>query len=76
MSEVYYTNPQRAAEESRWGKALSDRVRVNVKGHSVLAQIVYFRGDYQLTYAGLKNVPIRGTEYFSIVDSVKRWKPL
>lgn len=76
MAEVYYTNPQRAAEESRWGKALSDRVRVDVKGRSVLAQIVYSRGDYQLTYAGLKSVPIRGTEYFSIVDSVKRWKPL
>lgn len=75
----YYTNPQRAAEESRQGKAVSDRVRLTIGGHAVLGQIVYSRGDYSFTYAGLKTVPIRELDkryITSCIDNIRKWKPL
>lgn len=75
----YYTNPQRAAEESKHNKAISSQVRLTVDGHVVLGQVVYNRGDFAFTYAGLKTVPIRNLDrgyVTSIIDNVHKWKPL
>lgn len=73
----YYSSPQRAAEESRHGKAISDRVSVtDSRGKRVLAQLVYEKGDYYLSYAGAKSLKLRDVEYFSIIDRTTRWRPL
>lgn len=73
----YYTNPRRAAEESRHSKAISDRVSIiDSRGKRVLAQVIYEKGDYYLSYAGVKSLKVRDVEYFSIIDKTARWRPL
>lgn len=73
----YYSNPQRAAEESRHGKAITDRVPIiDSRGKRCLAQVIYEKGDYYLSYAGVKSLKVRDVEYFSIIDKTKRWRPL
>lgn len=74
---MYYDNPRRAAEESKLNKAMSDRVSViDNRGHIVLAQIVFEKGKYYLSYAGIKSLKIRDVEYHSLIDKVTKWRPL
>lgn len=73
----YYSSPQRAAEESRHGKAITDRISItDSHGKRVLGQVVYEKGDYYLSYAGVRSLKIRDVEYHSIIDNTARWRPL
>lgn len=71
-----YSSAIRAAEESRTHRAASKRVRVLYKGKPVLAQILYEKGDYRLTFAGLMLTTIKDTPYYSLIDKVKEWYPV
>lgn len=74
---TYYSNPQRAAEESRSGRALSrDRYPVIYEGRKVMAQILYEKGDYRLTFAGKPLTSVRGTPYFHLIDNCRAWRPM
>ena len=66
----------RAAEESRTHRAASQRVRVIYKGKPVLGQIIYEKGDYRLTFAGLMLTSIKDTPYKDLIDKVKEWYPV
>lgn len=66
----------RAAEESRTHRAASQRVRVIYKGKPVLGQIIYEKGDYRLTFAGLMLTSIKDTPYKDLIDKVKGWYPV
>lgn len=56
---------------------MSDRVSVvDSHGKKVLAQVIYEKGDYYLSYAGAKSLRVRDTEYFSIVDRISKWRPV
>lgn len=66
----------RAAEESRTHRATSQRVRVIYKGKPVLGQIIYEKGDYRLTFAGLMLTSIKDTPYKDLIDKVKEWYPV
>lgn len=73
----YYDKPERAAEMSRTHRALSkERFKVDYHGRQVLGQILYERGDYRLTFAGLVLTTVRDTPYFHLVDKCTRWKAL
>lgn len=73
----FYESAIRAAEESRTHRAKSRyRVRVLHRGKPVLAQILYEKGDYKLTFAGLMLTKVEGTPYFDIIDRVKEWVPV
>lgn len=73
----YYDNPQRAAEESRTGRALSkERFSVVYEGRKVMAQLLYEKGDYRLTFAGLPLTSVRGTPYFQLIDRCREWRPM
>lgn len=66
----------RAAEESRTHRAASQRVRVIYKGKPVLGQIIYEKGDYRLTFAGLMLTSIKDTPYKDLIDKIKEWYPV
>ena len=66
----------RAAEESRTHRAASQRVRVIYKGKPVLGQIIYEKGDYRLTFAGLMLTSIKDTPYKDVIDKVNEWYPV
>ena len=66
----------RAAEESRTHRAASQRVRVIYKGKPVLGQIIYEKGDYRITIAGLMLTSIKDTPYKDLIDKVKEWYPV
>ena len=73
----YYENPVRAAEESRQGKAMSRyRYDMIVDGRKVQAQIIYHRGQYYMTYAGLPNTMIRFSNPKPFLDRCREWKPM
>ena len=77
MAMVYYSNPQRAAEESRRGIAISkDRYPVVYEGRRVMANVIYEHGDYRLTFAGKPLTTVRGTPYFHLIDSCRAWRPM
>ena len=74
---MLYDNPIRAAENSRQGKAISDRrFSVIVGNKKVQAQVIWSKGDYHLTYAGLMNTEIRFSNVRDFVDKVKKWRPM
>ena len=73
----YYTSPVRAAEESRQGKAMSrHRYTIIVDGKRVEGQIVYHKGSYCMTYAGLPNTPIRHVKPDPYLDKCREWRPM
>ncbi len=75
--DMYYESPIRAAENSRTHRALSkDRYPVVWNNKKVMAQILYEKGGYRLTFAGLPLTSIRFTEYFHLIDACKAWRPL
>lgn len=77
MSMVYYDSPIRAAENSRTHRALSkDRYPVIYKDKKVMAQILYEKGDYRLTFAGLPLTSVRFTDFFHLIDKCKAWRSL
>lgn len=74
---IYYDSPIRAAEMSRTHRAMSrDRYSVIYEGRKVMANLLYEKGDYRLTFAGLPLTTVRGTEYFHLVDRCRSWRPL
>ena len=77
MPEKYFNNPIRAAENSRTHRAMSrDRFNVEYEGKKVVAQVIYEKGDYRLTFAGMILTSVRGTPYLHLVDRGRDWKPL
>ena len=66
----------RAAEESRTHRAKSQRFNIIYKGKPVVGQIIYEKGDYKLTFAGLILTSIRDTPYKHLIDKVKEWSPV
>lgn len=73
----YYESPIRAAEESRTGRAASRmRYPVIYQGKKVLAQIIYSKGDYKLTFAGLPGTEVRWVPTHAIIDRIKDWRPM
>ncbi len=74
----YFSSPIRAAEESRQGKAMSRyRYPLQINGKKVLAQIIYHKGEYLVTYAGLPNTAIRFEKPSSgMLDNIREWRPM
>ena len=73
----YFSSPIRAAENSRQGKAMSRyRYPMEVNGKKVLAQIIYHKGDYFMTYAGLPNTMIRFSKPNGFLDRCREWRPM
>lgn len=74
---TYYDSPIRAAEASRTHRAVSrDKYSVIWNSKKVMAQILYEKGDFRLTFAGLPLTSVRFTEYFHLIDKCKAWRPL
>ena len=74
----YYSSPIRAAENSRQGKAMS-RYRVNliINGKKILGNIIYHRGEYLVTWAGMPNTAIRFEKpSTAMIDSIREWRPM
>lgn len=78
MAEIY-DDPRRAAEESRWGKAIGlNRIKVDLRyDKSVTASVMFSKTKgYYLVYAGLTTERIQHTDARPYVDKVKNWRPV
>lgn len=68
----YYSSPQRAAEESRHGKAITDRISItDSHGKRVLGQVVYEK-DYIVLRLN-KHTDMIGVEYYKGDSSLDNW---
>lgn len=52
------------------------RYKTEVDGKKVLAQIIYHKGDYYMTYAGLPNTMIRFSKPNSFLEQCREWRPM
>ena len=52
------------------------RFTVIVDGKRRLAQVIYHKGQYSVTYAGLINTAVRFADVREMVDQVRKWRPL
>ena len=53
------------------------RISLSVNGKKVMANVVYHRGEYLITYAGLPNTAIRFQKpASSLIDNIREWRPM
>lgn len=74
-----YEDPRRAAEESRYGKAIGlNRIKIELRDDkSVTASVMFSKTKgYYLVYAGLTTEKIQHIDARPYVDKVKRWRPV
>ena len=74
-----YEDPRRAAEESRYGKAIGlNRIKIELRDDkSVTASVMFSRTKgYYLVYAGLTTEKIQHIDARPYVDKVKNWRPV
>ncbi len=78
MAEIY-DDPRRAAEESRWGKAIGlNRIKIELRDDkNVTASVMFSKSKgYYLVYAGLTTERIQHIDARPYVDKVKQWRPV